>query len=54
MAYQASADMGSPNAKSVSPGGTQKAEALREMQLAVADVVEEPETIDVGFITFFP
>ena len=48
------ADISSPNAKSVSPAGTHKADALREMNLAVADAVEEPDTIDVGFITFFP
>ena len=51
---QAPADFGSPNLKSVSPAGTHKSEALREMNLAVADAVEEPDTFDVGFITFFP
>ena len=40
--------------KSVSPVYTHQSEALREMTNAVADVVEETDTFDMGFITFFP
>ena len=41
-------------AKSVSPTGTHQSEALREMTNAVAEAVEETDTFDMGFITFFP
>ena len=47
-------DLASPTAKSVSPVGTHQSEALREMTNAVAGVVEEADTFDMGFITFFP
>ena len=45
-------DLPSPTAKSVSPAGTHQSEALREMTNAVAG--DDADTMDIGFITFFP